>query len=407
MQVVISSNSKQSENESFALEILDNNLAVLEDSGLKWRSGGSSALTKSEHPVPPTNDASSHAEQGQPMSVSPTKTFDTSTTQRSLKSKRLWLPVCCSSSFLSNSKLQGYSGCLNSIRLIALWSRNSSCKSCSYIPLDEEIQCGWDEIRAKLDVICTVSCPRCGGEIMPSICFKEMTVEELLIGSDSENVSGVSQGTDKLHNLPPQLEPSIKNRMVSDSTIEQGKVGCVIYLSPQNLRISLEELVIEYGEEVLERDRLRMLSPEVFFNLWWYSARFSLPLPLSVNSSPSDVNKDDNVSDTGCYNYCSFAGWESTLAVDACRSAARAMIAAQTLSSAPDRILREKLFDNPNTDNPLLSFFNLQNYAQGDWDHPDFSESECNFYLYQQILMVAHETNASNIFSFSSISEGV
>ena len=385
MQVVISSGSKQSENESFALDILDNNLSNLEDSGMKWRSAGNSAPAKPEHPMMHANDASSQAEQGQPLSISPTKTFDTSTTQRSLKSKRLWLPVCCSSSFLSNSKLQGYPGCLDSIRLIAMWSRNSSCKACSYIPLDEEIQCGWDEIRVKLDVICKVSCPRCAGEITPTICFKEMTVDELLNCSDSADhgysssqatvgkVSGFSQDTNELYKLPPQLEPSIQNRMVSDSTIEQGKLGCVVYLSPQNLRESLEELVIEYGEEVLERDRLRMLSPEVFFNLWWYSARFSLPLPLSVDSPPSDV--------TGSYNFCSFASWDRTLALEACRSAARAMIAAQTLSSAPDRILREKLFDNPNTDNPLLSFFNLQNYAQGDWDHPDFSESEFSFLI--------------------------
>ena len=54
--------------------------------------------------------------------------------------------------------------------------------------------------------------------------------------------------------------------------------------------------------------------------------------------------------------------------------------AAQTLSSSTSfenrRHLREKLFDNPNTDMPLLSFFNLQGYAQGDWDSPDFSASK-------------------------------
>lgn len=392
MQVVISSPGFiKSDGESFALEVFDVNLFYLEESGLKWRSSGSSGPARSEHTVTHTNDASSDVERGQPVAVSPAKTFDTSTSQKSLKSKRSWIPICCSSSFLANSKLDGYSDRLDSIRLLALWSRNSFCKSCAYIPLDEEIQSGWDEIRVKPDMICTISCPRCAGEVLPSICYKEMTVEELLIGPESTihgnslslatdvNVSGISHDTDEQHNLPPQLETSIRNRMKSDSTIEQGKSGYVLYLSPQNLRSSLEDLVMEYGEEVLERDRLRMLSPEVFFNLWWYSARFSLPLPLSINSISREVDNDDNVFGTGLYNYYSFASWDRTLATEACRSAAKALMAAQTLSSAPDRILREKLFDTPNSDNPLLSFFNLQNYAQGDWDHPDFSESMFNF----------------------------
>lgn len=390
MQVVISSSGVK-QHESFALELFDVNLFNLEESGLKWRSGGNNGPAKSENTVPNANDAYSDVDRGQPMAVSPAKTFDTSTSQRSLKSKRSWIPICCSSSFLTNSKLDGHSDRLDSIRLIALWSRNSFCKSCAYIPLDEEIQSGWDEIRVKPDMICTISCPRCAGEIMPSICYKELTVKELLVSSESTiqdnslslatdvNVSGISHDTEEQHNLPPQLEPSIRNRMKSDSTIEQGKSGCVAYLSPQNLRSSLEDLVMEYGEEVLDRDRLRMLSPEVFFNLWWYSARFSLPLPLSINSMSREVANDDNVFGPGLYNYCSFASWDRTLATEACRSAAKALMAAQTLSSAPDRILREKLLDNPSSDNPLLSFFNLQNYAQGDWDHPDFSESEFIF----------------------------
>ncbi len=55
----------------------------------------------------------------------------------------------------------------------------------------------------------------------------------------------------------------------------------------------------------------------------------------------------------------------------------KAVLAAKTLASKSDHFLCEKLFDNPSMDILLLSFFNLQNYAQGDWDHPNFSESEC------------------------------
>ena len=74
------------------------------------------------------------------------------------------------------------------------------------------------------------------------------------------------------------------------------------------------------------------------------------------------------------YHYCAFASWDKTVALQGCRSAAKAIVAAQIIPSMSERVLHEKLFENPNTDMPLLSFFNLQSYAQGDWDHVDLSE---------------------------------
>ena len=128
----------------------------------------------------------------------------------------------------------------------------------------------------------------------------------------------------------------------------------------------LEQLIEEYGEEVLRRDRLLEVDPQIFYNLWWYCARFSLPLPLTIVSQDTETNCGGS--------HCAFASWDKTVALHGCQSAARAIAAAQSLHHTSNRSLREKLFDNPSTDMPILSFFNFQNYAQADWDHEDLSE---------------------------------
>ena len=377
MQVVVSSDkSDDPTHEGLDLQVLDNNLSILEESGMKWRSRGNGNPTPEravQQPpastFPAINVDSKDDDQGSTQ-ISPSKTFDTATTNRSVRTKRTWLPVKCSSSFCPDADSQDS----HSTRLFALWSRASSCKACSYIPLDEEIQSGWDVMNTKLETATTttVECPRCEGIITPLIGYEEMSVSDLLqFEADSQatdlDVSGFTQDTDLLQGAPPQLEPIIK-----DGRGVPGQAGFVTYLSPQRLRIMLEELLLEYGEEVFHRDRLRMLNPEVFFNLWWYSARFSLPLPLAVTSLLDEDNNQEVIASTT--DYCAFASWDKAVALHGCRSAAQAIMAAQALRSKPDRVLREKLFENPNTDMPLLSFFNLQSYAQSDWDHPDFSE---------------------------------
>ena len=370
MQVVIPS-EKGTSNQGINMNVLDNNLAILEESGTKWRSRGNGSPPEKEvqPEISTTADRNeSIDEQDQSRILSPSKTFDTATTtQRSIKTKRTWLPIRCSSSFCLGAASENNP---SSTRLFALWSRASSCKACSYVPLDEEIQGGWDVLHNKLEMDTTVACPRCEGKITPLIGYKEMSIVELLESEAADtsnttqatdlNISGVTQDGDSLQGAPSQLEP-----MIRDGRGIPGLAGFVTYLSPQKLRTMLEDLVLEYGEEVLDRDRLQALNSEVFFNLWWYSARFSLPLPLAVTSW---LNEELPLIDC-----CAFASWDKTLALQGCRSAAKAIMTAQSLRSTPDRVLHEKLFENPNTDIPLLSFFNLQNYAQGDWDHPDFS----------------------------------
>ena len=351
------------------------NTQKLTDSGRKWRSQSNAPqaqdLTPAEGPTSSLPDDT----RGKPV-ISPAKTFDTNTTaQRQTKHKRAWIPITCSSSFRPTS--QGSPGNNKQIGLIALWSRIVSCNSCKYVPLDEEIHCGWDVIHSPQERNPSIACPRCGALIVPLLGFKHLKLSQALkvTGSDSPtidndlNSSRVSASSEQ---LPPQLEGSVRDCHPSTSSINHQDEGFVSYLSPYKLRRMLEQLVHEYGEEVLRRDRLLEIDPQIFYNLWWYCARFSLPLPLAVELQ--DTESDCQSIITKFDDVCAFASWDKSLAIQGCQSAAQAISAAQRLSHSPDRVLREKLFDNPTTDNPIFSFFNFQNYAQSDWDHPDLSE---------------------------------
>ena len=126
---------------------------------------------------------------------------------------------------------------------------------------------------------------------------------------------GTNDFTDKQENpevlgyksdLPPQLESKITDGNApptSDGGVGaegQGQSsGFVPYLSPKKLRLLLEQLVVEFGEEILDRERLREVNPQALFNLWWYCARFSLPLPLAI----SPTNEDDTTMTPVSYTH--------------------------------------------------------------------------------------------------------
>eukprot|EP00986_Skeletonema_menzelii_P013803 scaffold8428_cov151-Skeletonema_menzelii.AAC.1 len=349
------------ESNSFDLDLLDTNLSLLEESGMRWKSRGGGG-----------DKASSLAATS---SISQSKTFETGATQRTSKSKRQWHPVYCSSSFFPMKSDNGtYSVKKDkNIRLVALWSRTTCCKSCSYIPLDEEIQSGWDVARPydNADAMdWSVPCPRCNALIVPLIGYKVMGTEDFTDKQENQGVLGYK------NDLPPQLESKITNGSAPPTSDGGGgeeehgqSSGFVSYLSPKKLRLLLEQLVVEFGEEILDRDRLREVNPQALFNLWWYCARFSLPLPLAI----SPPNEDDtNITLQEISDACAFASWDKSIAMQGCRSAAKAIGATRTSPMAPEH--REKLFDNPSTDSPLLAFFNLQGYCQADWDHADLSE---------------------------------
>ncbi|KAL3782651.1 hypothetical protein HJC23_010160 [Cyclotella cryptica] len=359
------------------LDILDSNLQILEDSGQKWRSHGNASQAQGAPLVGVDGHTSLTDKNDQIHMISPAKTFDTATTSRSSKQKRSWLPVTCSSSFVSTPR--DVSDENNRVCLVALWSRAATCDSCQYTPLDEEIQSGWDVLHSATERSPSIACPRCGSMISPLLGFKHLEIEEALGLPDERNFcldEGRlnSSGDSTAGELPPQLEGMIRDgQSCGFSVAQSAKMGLVTYFSPYRLRLMLEQLLEEYGEEGLTRDCLLALDPQLFYNLWWYCARFSLPLPLATVAHTTSHNM---IQPTGNIlgNCWAFASWDKSVAMHGCQSAARAIAAAKSLHHNPDRALHEKLFDNPNTDIPILSFFNLQNYAQADWDHPDLNE---------------------------------
>ena len=133
--------------------------------------------------------------------------------------------------------------------------------------------------------------------------YQEMSLHEALV-SRAYAEAAQSDG------LPRQIMPFDVDEL---SKKHEGKAGFVAYLDPSTLRTSLERYVNDEGEDALDRDGLRERDPELFYNFWWYCARFSLPLPLPISA------------DGGALHYCAFAAWDSSIAFHGCHSGARAL----------------------------------------------------------------------------------
>lgn len=58
----------------------------------------------------------------------------------------------------------------------------------------------------------------------------------------------------------------------------------VDYMSPFTLRMKLERLLLENGEEALTRDWARTHHPDVYWNLVWFTTRLSVPFPMLLDS---------------------------------------------------------------------------------------------------------------------------
>ena len=112
-----------------------------------------------------------------------------------------------------------------------------------------------------------ISCPRCSQPYIPMLGYKELSVEEarLYSGVSSQSRPQDTQDSDLKNQLPPQIRQEV----------EHTDAAYVTYISPASMRISLERLIEENGEEVLERDNLKATNPELFYNFWWYCARKS------------------------------------------------------------------------------------------------------------------------------------
>ncbi|KAL3907453.1 MAG: hypothetical protein SGILL_008869, partial [Bacillariaceae sp.] len=292
------------------LDALDGSLGQLEDSGRRWR---------------------------QKMSVENAESND----RQKKRSTKSWFPVVMSSSFVPSDDVPRCAKIKDDGCLIAMWSRTVACNECSYIPLDEEIMGGWDAIYGgEHDIHGAITCPRCGSLMTPKLAFKQLSLEEAL------------QGANHTAELPPQIT----------SQLDEHNCEEVIYLSPSSLRNGLEQVVDEHGEGILEREKLREMYPELFFNLWWFCSRFQLPLPLpAAKGRGKDARQ-----------YCAIGAWEYEIAMRGCWSCAKVLLdldLSNELQSKEPTLSLESLGDYP-----LLSKMNLSGYYANVWDHPDLSE---------------------------------
>jgi hypothetical protein len=162
--------------------------------------------------------------------------------------------------------------------------------------------------------------------------------------------------------LPPQIGPVI------DTPIPEENVSYVAYISPATLRLSLEQYLEEYGEEILRRDKLKELDPEVYYNFWWYCARFSLPFPLPVSV------RDDGKS----VHYCALVAWDKSVAERGCWSAAKVLAPLFETSLRDSGVAAMSTDDTGDPESfdefHLLSRFNLQGFYSSVWDHADLSK---------------------------------
>ena len=392
---------------------LDRNITELEDSGRRWR-----------HKRDKRRSGDKEIEQNideEHMPQSGTQDISSKKIQYKRKQHKPWLPVSCSSSFSPHfdmSEFKGdFSDLVTSFKFFALWSRSTTCRKCDHVLMDEEIQAGWDEGGEDDDALDAIKCPCCSSELHPTIGYDEMTIDKVtgkvvsissIISNNDSPMEIDPSSTVKTHDatckdLPPQIGRKVLNNGADEQAFE-----LVPYLSPSRMRIALEMLIEENGEDILERERLRQLDPTVFFNLWWFCARFSLPLPLSVSPPPPPPSKIIGACKNTSENIIAFAAWDKSVAIDGCHSGAKAVLNLQASLRKNNRRLPgpqlqhliqsfNKPYNNPaergqhikttvdtnvivatpdadTTANifPLLSHLTLSS-AQGDWDDADLA----------------------------------
>jgi rubredoxin len=232
---IVSLNQKGSGEFEASLSAMDGYLAILEDHGRRWRQRYGADTRRS------AGEARSD------------------TDDKKKRTSKSWLPVFYSSSFAPVSWGEKTKHDPQDIRLIAMWSRTRACRNCAYIPLEEEVQAGWDVVGGENEVPGAIACPRCGSMIVPMLGIEEISMEKAL-ALDIVAHTGSSDCSDDtvadFAGLPPQIGPTL-------STGSGPDVHYVAYRSPSSIRLSLEQHVEEHGEEVLVRDRLLQLDPEV------------------------------------------------------------------------------------------------------------------------------------------------
>jgi len=364
---------------------LDGNLLDLEDAGRRWRSRRDAKSRENKIGLDGLDNDHARDDKGDDSHFETSEHVKENKKGRRNRRHKSWSPVTCSSSFSPHWKALNPPDesfdLLNDFQFTALWSRTTVCHSCTHILLDEEIQAGWDEV-TESDVAGEIRCPCCGASLQPQLGF----MNHPQTNNPSTSLDNQNKPPKAFEEkLPPQLQSNICPLESSSHS------GYVPYLNPSRMRKLLEEIVKENGEEILQRETLRNLNPVVFFNLWWFCCRFSLPLPLAV-SAPSTCksSEKDHLLFQNCH-WCAFAAWDKSLALAGCQSGAKAVRSIQALIRKKSRPKVAPSFQNlvktfdPQLNNdengqsilsedfPFLSSLDLQSLAQGDWDNDDLS----------------------------------
>ena len=247
----------------------------------------------------------------------------------------------------------------------------------------------------------TIPCPLCHALIAPKLGYHEMSLDDVF------NIKQSSARSQKDDFLPPQLNMSMPEsrddvsvQLVDEDQSDHPDKGFVPYLNPSMLRVLLEKHIEELGEQILEREVLRSLDPTVFYNLWWYCLRFSLPFPLPIlfqtdeETTSLNINSSFQQSTTEEQkekpkHYCAFGSWDQSIATEGCKSGATCILSLlESLSnenSLPNnqknvyRLPIQRIIESPSSanflnENMMLSHFNLQTYTQSDWDQADLSK---------------------------------
>jgi hypothetical protein len=353
------------------LDFLDGSLIDLDEIGSRWRQ---TRETEKYRKLKLSGDVDRDSDK-------PQKAETTYRSKR--KNHNNWLPVSCSSSFSPHwepaKPINEAFDILKDFNCVALWSRTTQCTRCGYVLLDEEIQAGWDDIDIDSQQNSNdIKCPCCDQMITPLLGYMEISPS-----------SGYYQSKEPISAFNAELPPQVQSTLSSDSSNDD-RLGFVHYLSPSKMRLQLERIVEDIGEEILDREKLRYFNPTVFFNLWWYCSRFSLPLPLSISARVHNSSSIDSpVYNSNC---CAFASWEKSTAIAACNSAIKSLTRLQNLirkrsrpKSAPAFNNLVHLFnsaDSPQESSemslnplecPLPLLANMTLSSIGDWDNAELS----------------------------------
>jgi hypothetical protein len=339
------------ETEELMLTLLDGDISVLEEFGRRWRSRSSS-----------DREWENKFEGNETLSAKEfsRRAKDEKKRRRTKGTSRPWYPVSISSSFVPTTENLTLSSDFPSrVLLVALWSRTTACESCSYIPLDEEIQSCWSIFEGNNGSQTTCICPRCHTPFSPLLGYYEL---DLIEASCLQTEDKSLQLNFNHHDVyPEQLCASV------DSQNE----NLIPYLSPSDVRLRLEDRIREYGEGTLNRDNLRESDPILFFNFWWYCSRFSLPFPLPIHTDCNDAKAND----VHPKHACAFSAWGKSTALYACCKGAEVILSTyREYCESPHREKSREDFNVFDADVPLLSKFNIQNLSKPDWDHSELSK---------------------------------